>query len=89
MDDYIVLGDGAKITNAHVLEAGDSIIIYAMGGKSLGWMYRTFSNREKTASITGARAGEEQTWEGYTELYAVRVESKRLTTACLRKPEEE
>jgi len=89
MDEYIVLGDGARVGDTHILAAGDSIIIYATGGKSLGWMYRTFSNKQKTGEITGVRAGEETRWTGYTELYAVRVESKRLTTACLRKPEEE
>ena len=86
MDEYITLADGMKVEPAHILEmSGTDIIVYVNGGVGIDEMYDLFSDPELTERITAERYGTETVYEGYTELYALRIENPGLSTACLRK----
>lgn len=86
MDEYIKFADGTTVEPAHILATGsDGIIVYVNGGADMETMYTLFSDDEKTARIKAYRYGTESVYEGYTELYALRIENANLSTACLRK----
>ena len=86
MDQYISLADGTRIENAHILEMdAASIIVYVKGGKDMEWMFDIFDDPDLTAEIRANRYGNEKTYTGYTNLFALRIENTDLSTACLRK----
>lgn len=86
MDEYIILADGMEIQGAHILPLNaDSIIVYVKGGATMAQMFSWFGDFNRTRSIRAYQYGEESERNGYTELYALRLENDGLATACLRK----
>lgn len=86
MDEYILLADGTRIEQAHVLGLdSNSIIVYVRGGIGIEQMYQWFHDPDRTGTIKAYHGTEETLLTGYTELFALRVENANMSTACLRR----
>lgn len=66
----LTLNDGTEV-NGHIIENGDELTIFVyLDGKTIIEGVTLFSDPEKTKRITALNHGEEQIYEGYTELWS-------------------
>lgn len=90
MNDKLILADGTEITPAHMLPVRpNEIFLYLLeGGMTFAKAYRLLSKSSRTEQITAITFdGQEETWQGYTELTGLRKEDDGQITAILRKKE--
>ena len=73
MSEWLEMADGQKVEDAYVVQLDGFIAIYAAGIHHFTEAYGIFGNREKTAVIRSSQYGEEETWEGYTELMSLQI----------------
>lgn len=84
MENIITLADGTEIRDTTILTIGGGLILYARSGQTLGSLFETLRDPERTGTITARQYGEETEYRGYTHLWFVREEEAGLITAGLR-----
>ena len=72
--ELLILNDGTEVTG-HIMADGDGQAIFVyLDGKTIYEGVLLFSDPEKTQRITAIFHGNEQVYEGYTELWSVNHE---------------
>ena len=70
----LTLNDGTEL-NGHILPNGDGLYIYVyLQNMNLMQGFMLFSDPEKTARIVELNHGEENVYEGFTELFSINAE---------------
>lgn len=90
MDEKLIFADGTEMKNAHLLTVGTrELFLYIQtAGMTFKKAYSRLIHPEKTARITAVTMdGQEEIYEGFTELTGLKKEQDGQITAILRKEE--
>ena len=85
MQDKITLNNGTVIENVHTSVTGPALFLYVRHPQmTMPELFDLFYNPQNTISISAVENGEEQVYEGYTDLYFMNKDERQICFGLMK-----
>lgn len=85
MNQILILNDGTRLFDSHVIQDGTVLWVYLNKSLTLAEAFGVLNDPERTVRIVANEYGQENEYEGFTDLFYIRKEDNGQVSAGLKK----